>query len=85
MQSTFQITLSIGVSERVRDLDELSFSHRSAQDALNRRFLTGDGSIHFADELSLPSPAAEHYPYETGFCRNRSSKKYRILTHSQMH
>lgn len=64
MQSTFQITLSIGVSERVRDLDELSFSHRSAQDALNRRFLTGDGSIHFADELSLPSPAAEHYPYE---------------------
>ena len=61
MQSTFQITLSIGVSERVRDLDELSFSHRSAQDALNRRFLTGDGSIHFADELSLPSPAAEHY------------------------
>lgn len=34
------------------------------RDALNRRFLTGDGSIHFADELSLPSPAAEHYPYE---------------------
>ncbi len=63
MQSTFQITLSIGVGERVSDLDELSLSHRSAQDALNRRFLTGDGSIHFADELSLPSPSAEHYPY----------------------
>ena len=64
MQNTFNITLSIGVGERVSDLDELSLSNRSAQDALNRRFLTGDGSIHFADELSLPSPAAEHYPYE---------------------
>ena len=64
MQNTFNITLSIGVGERVSDLDELSLSNRSAQDALNRRFLTGNGSIHFADELSLPSPAAEHYPYE---------------------
>lgn len=64
MQDTFKITLSIGIGERVTDLEELALSYASAQNALNRRFLTGNGSIHFADDIVMPSPASEHYPYD---------------------
>lgn len=64
LQDTFKITLSIGISERVSDLEELSNSYISAQNALNRRFLTGDGSMHFADDIVMPSPASERYPYD---------------------
>ncbi|MBQ8638613.1 MAG: AraC family transcriptional regulator [Lachnospiraceae bacterium] len=63
LQTNFKITLSMGIGEAVSELDEISFSYTSAQDALSQRFLTGNSSIHFASERKQPPLARQHYPY----------------------
>lgn len=64
LQKHFQITLSIGLGLLVTELEELSVSFSSAQEALGQRFLKGNGMIQPASLLHLADASKQHYPYE---------------------
>ena len=76
----FQISLSVGVSSVTEDMDDLPMSRLEAENALNRRFVTGNRSIHFNSCLEIPPDEKQQYPFTLeseliGSLKNTQSEK----------